>query len=120
MAARSRSPADYEENDMAKYVFVVFTEPVDGQDTEYNEWYSDVHIPDVLKLDEVVAARRYKLAAMDPPQDGHRPYLALYEIEADDISKIPGAIQLAIKEGRMPISAALDRSKNHVAYYEAL
>ena len=105
---------------MAKYVFVVFTEPVDGQEAEYNQWYSDVHIPDVLKLDGVVAARRFKLAAMNPPQDGHPSYLALYEIETDDVSQIPDAIRRAVQEGRMPLSDALDQSKNHTAYYEAL
>jgi hypothetical protein len=120
MTARSRSPTDHEESNVAKYVFVVFTEPVEGQDAEYNEWYSDVHIADVLKLDGIVAARRFKLAAMDPPQDGHRPYLALYEIETDDVSEIPGAIKRAVEEGRMPLSDALDRSKNHSAYYEVI
>jgi hypothetical protein len=105
---------------VAKYVFVVFTEPVEGRDAEYNDWYSDVHIPDVLRLDGIVAARRFKLAAMDPPQNGHPPYLALYEIEIDDISKIPAAIRRAVEEGRMPLSDALDRGKNHTAFYEAI
>lgn len=105
---------------MAKYVFVVSTEPVAGQDAEYNEWYTEVHIPDVLKLDGVTAARRYKLAQMDPSQDGHSPYLALYEIETDDISSFPLAIRTAVEDGRMPLSPALDRSKNHTAYYEAI
>ena len=105
---------------MAKYVFVVFTEPIDGQDAEYNAWYSGVHIPDVLKLDGIVAARRFKLAAMDPPQEGHPSYLALYEIETEDISQIPEAIRRAVREGRMPLSDALDQSENHTAYYAAL
>lgn len=105
---------------MAKFVFVVFTEPVEGQEDEYNEWYSEVHVPDVLKLDGITAARRFKLAAMNPPQEGHPPYLALYEIETDDVSQIPDAIRRAVREGRMPLSAALDQSKNHTAYYEAL
>jgi hypothetical protein len=113
-------PADHEESDVSKYVFVVFTEPVDGRDAEYNDWYSDTHIPDVLKLDGIVAARRFKLAAMNPPQDGHPSYLALYEIETDDISQIPDAIRRAVHEGRMPLSDALDQSRNHTAFYEAL
>ena len=57
---------------------------------------------------------------MDPPQDGHPPYLALYEIETDDISEMPDAIKRAVDEGRMPLSDALDRSKNQTAYYEAI
>ena len=105
---------------MAKYVFVVYTEPVEGQDDEYNRWYSDVHVADVLKIEGITAARRFKLAPMDPPQDGHPPYLALYEIETDDITKIPAAIRQGVQDGSMPLSDALDRSKNRTAYYEAL
>jgi len=105
---------------VAKYVFVVFTEPVEGRESDYNAWYSDVHIADVLALDGIVGARRFKLAQMDPPQDGHPPYLALYEIEVDDVSKIPAAIRQAVAEGRMPISDALDQSRNVTAFYEAL
>jgi hypothetical protein len=105
---------------VAKYVMVVFTEPFAGQDAEYNDWYTDVHISDVLKLDGIVAARRFKLAQMDPPQEGYPPYLALYEIETDNVSEIPGAIKRAVEEGRMPLSDALDRSKNQRSYYEAL
>jgi hypothetical protein len=115
-----RPLAENEESNMAKYVFVVFTEPVEGLDAEYNEWYSNQHIPDVLALDGITAARRFKLAEMNPPQAANPPYLALYEIEADDVSQIPAAIRLAIEEGRMPISDALDRSKNHSVYYEAI
>ena len=51
---------------MAKYVLVVFTEPFEGLDPDYNEWYSDVHIPDVLKLDGIVAARRLQIGSDGP------------------------------------------------------
>ena len=57
---------------------------------------------------------------MNPPQDGHPSYLALYEIETDDVSQIPDAIRQAVQEGRMPLSDALDQSRNHTALYEAL
>jgi hypothetical protein len=105
---------------VGKYVFVVFTQPVDSRDAEYNEWYDSVHVADVERLDGVVSARRYRLAEMEPPQAGHPPYLALYELDVDDVSDVPRAIQRAIAEGRMPISDALDRSANVTAYYEAL
>lgn len=105
---------------MAKYVFVVYTEPFEGRDDEYNDWYDNQHVADVEALEGVISARRFKLAEMDPPQDGHPPYLALYEIETDDISKIPAAIRSGVLDGSMPLSDALDRSKNVTAYYEAI
>jgi hypothetical protein len=105
---------------VAKYVFVVYTQPVEGHEAQYNDWYDSVHLADVERLEGVVSARRYRLAEMDPPQAGHAPYLALYEIETEDVSEIPGAIRRAIREGSMPISDALDRRANVSAFYEAL
>jgi hypothetical protein len=35
---------------MEKHVFVVFTNAVEGQENIYNEWYTDVHLKDVLKV----------------------------------------------------------------------
>lgn len=105
---------------MARYVFVVYTEPVEGRDAEYNAWYDERHVPDVEGLDGVVSARRFRLAEMDPPQAGHPLYLALYELEIDDVSKMPQVIRSAVESGRMPLSDALDRTKNVAAYYEAI
>jgi hypothetical protein len=105
---------------VGKYVFVVFTRPVEGRDAEYNEWYDSVHIPDLERLDGVLGARRFRLAEMDRPQTEHPPYLALYELDVDDVSEFPRTIQRAVAEGRMPISDALDTSGTVTAYYEAL
>ena len=105
---------------MARYVFVVYTQPSAGQDAEYNEWYDNRHVPDVEALPGVLSARRFRLAPMEPAQSGHPPYLALYELEIDDVSTVPASIRAAIREGRMPISDALDQSANVTAFYEAI
>ncbi|HTT77959.1 MAG TPA: DUF4286 family protein [Candidatus Binataceae bacterium] len=71
---------------MAKYTFVVLTNPTEGKETEYNEWYNKVHIPDVLNVQGMVGAQRFKLA--DTQMGGAAPvhrYLALYEIETDNL-----------------------------------
>ena len=50
---------------------------------EFNTWYNDVHIPDVLELDEFKSVRRYQLGLSnidDMPQ-----YLAVFEVETDDV-----------------------------------
>jgi hypothetical protein len=105
---------------MGKYVFVVYTQPFEGQDADYNKWYDEIHVADVEKLDGVLSARRYRLADMDQPSEGQPPYLALYELELDDVSVFPGQIAKAIEEGRMPLSPAMDRSKTVRAYYEVI
>jgi hypothetical protein len=73
---------------MAKYTFIVLTNPVEGKEPEYNEWYNHQHIPDVLNVPGFVSAQRFRLADVQMSRDGnhaHR-YLALYEIETDDLA----------------------------------
>lgn len=102
---------------MARFLYVVFTVPHAGEDEAYNEWYDNQHVPDCLAVDGITTATRYALAPMDPPQSKLPPYLCLYEVEADDISDIPAALDRAKAEGKMPISEALDRSRTVSSFY---
>jgi hypothetical protein len=68
---------------MAKGVILVESRPSSpDREQEYNTWYDEVHIPELLALDGIVAARRLR------PVDGDGPYVALYEIEGDDLRAI--------------------------------
>ena len=71
---------------MADHVMVVFTNPVPGREDEYNEWYNNVHLGEVLRTPGMTCARRYRLVdgvgSREEPQ--HR-YLAIYELESDDV-----------------------------------
>jgi hypothetical protein len=68
---------------MAKGIMIVETRPSSpDREQEYNAWYDEVHIPELLALDGIVAARRLR------PVDGDGPYVALYEIEGDDLRAI--------------------------------
>ena len=68
---------------MAKGVILVETRPSSpDREQEYNAWYDEVHIPELLALDGIVAARRLR------PVDGKGPYVALYELDGDDLQAI--------------------------------
>lgn len=103
---------------MAKYVYVVFTGPVEGREAEYNDWYDNVHAADVLAVDGMKSIQRYEMAQTDPPQEGPTPYLALYEVEADSPEQVRAAMKEAQREGRMPTSEALDRAQTKTFFYE--
>ena len=93
---------------MARYLFVVNSNPAEGREREYNEWYSNRHVADLLAVPGVVSARRFVLEEAQPA-DVPRPfkYLALYEVETDDAHDFIG--QLISRSGTeaMPISTAL-------------
>ena len=69
---------------MPKGIMVVQSAPADpSREDEYNEWYSTKHLPEVCSVPGFTAARRYKLRG--GPHDSPE-YVAIYEIEADDIT----------------------------------
>ncbi len=68
---------------MAKGIMLVESVPSSpDREDEYNTWYDEVHIPELLALDGIVAARRLR------PVDGNGPYVAIYELEGDDLQAI--------------------------------
>ncbi|RJG40838.1 DUF4286 family protein [Mesorhizobium sp. DCY119] len=93
---------------MPKYNLIALTNPLPGQEDEFNDWYTNVHLGDVLKLPGVKAAQRFALSDVQ-----HRPgpfewkYLAVYEIEIDCLSKTLAALKLASGTDAMPLSPAL-------------
>jgi hypothetical protein len=69
---------------MAKAVLIVHSRPVEAsREDEFNKWYDEVHIPDVTSVSGVVSGRRFKKAG--GVDDGGYPYLAIYEIDSEDV-----------------------------------
>jgi len=69
---------------MPKGIMLVQSRPSDSaREDEYNKWYSGTHIPEVLAVPGVTGARRYKLLGGD---DAEPAYLAIYELDADDLT----------------------------------
>ncbi len=108
---------------MAKATFVVLTNPVsaDAED-EYNDWYNNVHLNDVVAVDGFVSAQRFRIVNVDAlgetPQPSHR-YLALYEVETDDLDAV--ARELTTRAGdAMVISPALDASSALAFFVEPI
>jgi antibiotic biosynthesis monooxygenase (ABM) superfamily enzyme len=68
---------------MTRGVYVVRAQPVSPErEGEFNEWYDSTHIPELLDVPGFVSARRFRRVG----GDGTAEYLALYEIEADDLA----------------------------------
>ena len=69
---------------MARSILLVFTNATDGDDEEFNRWYDEVHMKEVIETPGFIGCERFELgeAQMDPAERAHR-YLAIYEIEGD-------------------------------------
>jgi hypothetical protein len=92
---------------MSKHVLLVFTDPVEGREDEYNAWYDQTHLKEVLQVDGFVAGQRFKVADVMPGVTPHR-YVALYELDTDDPAAAVKALGDALPT--MHMSDALDRT----------
>lgn len=87
-------------------LFLVFAAAQDGQEAEFNKWYSQIHIPDVLRAPGAESARRFSLQ----PQDGAAltDYLAIYRMS--DPASAFADIGRRVGGPEMTISPALKSS----------
>jgi hypothetical protein len=60
-------------------VLLALTNPAEGKDAEFREWYWGTHVPEVLELPGFVAAKRYRTA--EGAADGAHRYATIYEVE---------------------------------------
>ncbi len=80
----------------------VESRPVSAErEDEYNEWYDGIHLGEVLSLPGFVGARRFKAI------DGDGPYVAVYEVDVDDLSDVMAALGEAAASGRLQMSDAM-------------
>jgi hypothetical protein len=87
------------------------------REAEFNTWYEQVHIPQLLeRVPGIVRATRFAASPSGPPTE-HR-YLALYEIEAEDPASVLGAIGEAAAAGKLDMSSAMDGRPPVMALYE--
>jgi hypothetical protein len=74
-------------SDAQVYYQLVFSNPTEGQEDEYNRWYDAQHEPDVVSAPGFVEAQRFVLS--DPQLNNKSAltkYLVLYKIASDDVA----------------------------------
>lgn len=74
---------------MPKHIAIVLTNSVEGQEEEYNRWYTEHHIDEILGLDGHVAVQRFRLADRGNPTGAPYKYLAINEVA-------PGKLDAAV------------------------
>jgi hypothetical protein len=86
---------------MAKAILIVESRPSSPDRVdEYNDWYNDTHLPEVVALPGFVSAQRYA-----PADDG--PFVAVYEIDSDDPGAVVGSLGEAVGSGAVQMSDVL-------------
>jgi hypothetical protein len=98
---------------MAEYIIQLESRALLGQDEEFNRWYDEVHIADVLAIPGFESCKRYRIV---DPADPHPRFMAAYSVRCDDPHVLLGQLFEAAKD--MEVSPTLDDSHVIVTVYE--
>lgn len=103
---------------MTAYV-LVFSNPVEGREQEYNDWYDNVHLQEVAAVDGILSAQRFELAETQVFDNQQHRYVAIYEI---DENYGTGAAVENMLTGRdaMRMSDAMDLDNAKVAVVSSI
>jgi hypothetical protein len=69
---------------------LVFSNPLEGKEAEYKEWYTNVHLHEVVAVKGFKSAQLFKLTKEQMNPEQSHQYMAMYELANDDVG---GTIQ---------------------------
>ena len=62
---------------------------------DYHKWYNDTHLAEIVSVDGIVSARRFA------PADGNGPFIAIYELDCDDLAGAEQRLAALGRSGQM-------------------
>jgi len=90
---------------MKRYKMVVLTNPLDDRHEEFNDWYDNRHLADLLDLEGMESAQRYRLKLGDG-----WTYMAIYDVETDDLDALMAEMYRRVDSKEIYMSPAFDEN----------
>lgn len=103
------------------FIQIVFSNPTPGKEHEFNEWYDNVHLPELLAIPGFVSAQRYDLLDAQiyrvpggfPPD--HR-YMCIYEMTGN-VDAIMTRVQQSVAAGDVHMADCLDLPTSRLSFW---
>ena len=102
---------------MSNYKMIVMSRPAAGREDEYNEWYQNVHLGELVALPGFKSARRFRFARSLVEGETY-PYMSIYAIETDDIDAVLNNLRGTAERGALTMSDAIDLTDTSAVVYE--
>ena len=100
---------------MSKRLYIVQSNAVPGREDEYNDWYTNVHLQDLVRIPGVAAAQRFRFGARQRDTAPPYPYgyLAIYELDGEPQDVFAG-IDRAKRDGMIVSDAMAEVRVSHL------
>ena len=96
--------------------YFVRSNAVPGREAEFDSWYDEVHLPEVLAIPGFLSAQRYRLSEQQMFPDQRYGWLAVYEIDTDDVEDTLDRLRGA---SHLQMSDAFDFASIDAAVFES-
>jgi hypothetical protein len=95
-----------------RYVYLVFANPIPGKEAEFNDWYTNTHMGDLVQLPGWMGAQRFRIVTTVQPRPtiagyGHG-YLMIWDLEETDANTALARSEAAIAGGKSRRGAAFN------------
>jgi hypothetical protein len=105
---------------MPHFAYVVHSNPVPGREDEYNDWYSNRHLADVVAVPGFVSAQRFCLTDGDEEGRPSQKYMAIYTMDTNAPGKTLEHLTSLVETGAMHMSEAFSMEGMATHLYEAI
>ena len=93
---------------MGKYILMVQSNAVEGQDKAFNDWYDNVHLGEVLAVPGFTAAQRFRINGEPVAGEAQHRYLAVYELDTDNPQASLDALGAAVRSGEITMTDTIN------------
>lgn len=95
-----------------RYVMLVFANPIPGREAEFNDWYTNTHMGDLVQLQGWMGAQRFRLLTNVQPRlstAGYgQGYLIVWDLEETDANPALARMTAAIAGGKSRLGAGFN------------
>lgn len=105
---------------MPQFAYVVHSNPVAGREDEYNDWYSNRHLADVVAVPGFVSAQRFCLTDAEAEGAPQQKYMAIYTMDTDAPDKTLAHLTSLVETGTMHMSDAFSMEGMATHLYAAI
>src|SRR5690349_21106658 len=95
-----------------RYAMLVFANPIPGHEAEFNDWYNNTHMGDLVQLEGWMGAQRYRIVTNVTPRPTaagyNHGYLIIWDLQEDEPMKALNRMTAAIAGGKSRLGAAFN------------
>ena len=92
---------------MPHYRMIMLSQAMPGREADYERWYDEVHIPDMLQVPGFTACQRFRVVKNVVGETSF-PFCTIYELETESADAATNAMFAALQDGRMRMSDSVD------------